>query len=74
MAELCVMVADVLAGKAGEDVDTFDEKSKLVKFNNVLLAVGKFVDIATDWILVAQLHVGQPARAGPAAPAARARA
>ena len=29
MAELCVMVADVLAGKAGEDVDTFDEKSKL---------------------------------------------
>ena len=42
MAELLVLIADALAGKLGEDVEGYSEKSWQVRFNNGLLAVGKF--------------------------------
>ena len=58
MAELCVTVADVLGSMAGEEVDTFDQSAKVVKFNDVVLAIGKCVDLAADWVLVAQLQDG----------------
>ena len=52
------MVADVFAGKVGEDVGTYDRRSWQVHCNDVLLAIGKFADLATDWVLVAQMHKG----------------
>ena len=58
MAELLVLIADALAGKLGEDVEGYSETSWQVRFNNGLLAVGKFADIATDWVLVVQLGLG----------------
>eukprot|EP00966_Prymnesium_polylepis_P229979 5321428-Prymnesium_polylepis.1 len=58
MAEVIIMIVDLISGKAGEDVEGYGGSSWQVRFNNILLAVGKFVDLATDWILVVQLHAG----------------
>eukprot|EP00966_Prymnesium_polylepis_P251587 5816476-Prymnesium_polylepis.1 len=58
MAEVIIMIVDLLSGKAGEDVEGYGGSSWQVRFNNILLAVGKFVDLATDLILVVQIHAG----------------